>query len=235
MWDNGAMLPASGSLVWIGLGRYKVKLAIAFVVLVLASLTPTFVTDRGDATSEGGKHPDIKTIEVELRVWQRVSNPLEVYLSARVRGGAWGRTELLPMDQANASGAFRYSDRAVDDEAARVELRVWQRVSDPLQVYLSARVLGGPWGRTEQVPMDQTNTRGTFRYGDRSVTLATRGPVLEVAAGGEHSCALLATGEVICWGDGNYGQRDVPPGRYRSVTTGEWHACAIRDSGEIVC
>ena len=168
-------------------------------------------------------------------MWQRAGNPSQVYLSARAVGSPWGPTERLPMREANARGTFRYTDRTVEHETARVELRVWQSVSNPLRVYLSARALGGSWGRTEQVPMSQTNTRGTFRYGDLNVRVAVRGPVLQVTAGGEHSCALLATGEVICWGDGSYGQRDVPPSRYRSVTAGEWHACALRDSGEIVC
>ena len=148
------------------------NLAVTFVVLVFTVLALTFIIDRADATSREGTDPDVKTIEIELRVWQRVSNPLQVYLSARARGGSWGRTEQLPMDEANSSGTFRYSNRTVDDETARVELRVWQSVSDPLRVYLSARALGGSWGRTEQVPMNQTNARGTLRYGDLSVRVA---------------------------------------------------------------
>jgi alpha-tubulin suppressor-like RCC1 family protein len=32
------------------------------------------------------------------------------------------------------------------------------------------------------------------------------GPVVQIAAGGDHTCALLDTGAVRCWGRGNFGQ-----------------------------
>ena len=65
------------------------------------------------------------------------------------------------------------------EEAAGVELRVWQSVRDPHRVFLSARPSGGAWGATEQLPLGQTNARKTFRYSDRTMVV----PVGPVAVG----------------------------------------------------
>ena len=37
------------------------------------------------------------------------------------------------------------------------------------------------------------------------------GPVVAVAAGRFHTCAVKASGELVCFGDNEYGQCDVPP------------------------
>ena len=128
---------------------------------------------------------------VELRVWQRVSDPLRIDLSARPAGGRWGRTERLPMAETSASRAFRYTDRSVAvpvaGGTASVELRVWQRISDPSRVYLSARPAGGAWGRTERLPMAETNARMTFRYTDRSVSVPLPAPEVTIVFWGEFS------------------------------------------------
>lgn len=41
--------------------------------------------------------------------------------------------------------------------------------------------------------------------------------VAAVSAGWAHTCALLETGEVTCWGDDSRGQADAPAGRFVSV------------------
>ncbi|MXX18031.1 MAG: hypothetical protein F4X03_13060 [Dehalococcoidia bacterium] len=60
-------------------------------------------------------------------------------------------------------------------------------------------------------------------------------PVVQVSGGPAHACALRDSGELLCWGSNEYGQLEVPPGRYRMVSVGWMHTCAIRDSGEAVC
>ena len=45
-----------------------------------------------------------------------------------------------------------------------------------------------------------------------SATLALDGPVIDVAAGLQHTCALSATGEVYCWGANDRGQLGIGPG-----------------------
>jgi len=40
--------------------------------------------------------------------------------------------------------------------------------------------------------------------------LITNYPVISIACGKEHTCALLTTGFVACWGFNDYGQLDIP-------------------------
>ena len=40
---------------------------------------------------------------------------------------------------------------------------------------------------------------------------------------------------MVCWGQNDYGQTDVPQGIYRSVSAGRDHSCALSESGEVVC
>ncbi len=80
------------------------------------------------------------------------------------------------------------------------------------------------------------------------------GPVMELAAGGEHTCALLETGAVRCWGLGtdgqlgyanrdNIGDDEFPreagdvllPGAAIAITAGRDHSCAIIEGGELYC
>ena len=63
---------------------------------------------------------------------------------------------------------------AEEDEGGTVlvDLRVWQSVRDPEQVLLSARSSGGEWRvAPDELPLEQTNKRGTFRYSDRTVAV----------------------------------------------------------------
>lgn len=59
--------------------------------------------------------------------------------------------------------------------------------------------------------------------------------VAAVSAGWAHTCALLETGEVTCWGDDSRGQADAPAGRFVSVGVAWGHGCALRESGEARC
>ena len=117
---------------------------------------------------------------VEVRVWQSLQNSERLYISARPEGGSWatlGTRRLLLDDGHSSDRRFRYGNISLEvplvnqAAAATVELRVWQRISDPRLVYLSARPAGGRWGSTERLPMDETNERKTFRYSDRTVAV----------------------------------------------------------------
>jgi alpha-tubulin suppressor-like RCC1 family protein len=79
----------------------------------------------------------------------------------------------------------------------------------------------------------------------------TGGKVLQVSAGGNHTCVLLATGDMKCWGLGSSGQlgygtvsnQTSPPAGFvdlggssaMQVTTGSNHTCALLDSGDAWC
>ena len=80
------------------------------------------------------------------------------------------------------------------------------------------------------------------------------GPVIQLATGYRHTCVLLGTGSVRCWGDGHYGQLGY--GNTRSIGDNEvpasagnvdigdiaihlfaggLHSCALLDTGTIRC
>ena len=82
------------------------------------------------------------------------------------------------------------------------------------------------------------------------VNLGTDRTALDIAIGGNFSCALLDNETIKCWGDNNDGQ--VGPGWSNthehspvevalgshvpiSLSAGGYHACAVTDEGELIC
>jgi cysteine-rich repeat protein len=80
------------------------------------------------------------------------------------------------------------------------------------------------------------------------------GPVKQLVAGGFHTCALLESGDVRCWGSGEYGElgqgsteaigddedpATVPPvplgGQVRQLAAGGSHTCALLETGAVRC
>jgi cysteine-rich repeat protein len=81
------------------------------------------------------------------------------------------------------------------------------------------------------------------------------GPVAALAAGAEHTCALMQTGTVRCWGMNTYGQLgigtttavgdnpgemppadiDLGPGVVTQLEAGTHQTCALMDSGVVRC
>ena len=89
---------------------------------------------------------------------------------------------------------------------------------------------------------------------DSALDLGPNRTALEVSAGHEHTCAILDTGDVKCWGKGDRGQLGSGAGGYRysipssvvdlgedrtAVSLGKGsladHACAILDNGDLKC
>ena len=173
--------------------------ALALVLALLASLDAASA-DEGSAASP---------VTLEVRVWQVVSLPERVYISARPAGGEWdalGTVRLRLDDGLSKSGHQRYGEVTV----AGVELRVWQDLRDPLRVEISARVVGGHWGALGQMPLplDDGHTRGGgYRYGDLTIAVPTVGPgdipAVRITPGGEDVPRLAALRIAF---------RDPPPG-----------------------
>lgn len=105
------------------------------------------------------------------------------------------------------------------------------------------------------------NEPGTYRCecrfgfgGDGSVCVDVATDALAVAAGAQHSCALMNEGVVRCWGASQYGQLgyartetvgdDEDPsagghvaldGPATQVVSGDFHSCALLESGDVQC
>ena len=125
---------------------------------------------------------------VEVRVWQSVSDAHDLYISARPEGGSWRTLGTIPLDMSGLSrrGTFTYGDITVtvplggarEPSQVNVQVRVWQSLADARDLYISARPEAGSWRALGTIPlgMSSLSTRGTFRFGD--ITLSARLPFL---------------------------------------------------------
>ena len=61
------------------------------------------------------------------------------------------------------------------------------------------------------------------------------GTFQSVSLGDDHSCAVTAHAEVVCWGSNEYGKSGVVEGAFRSISAGANHTCAIGTDQSIAC
>lgn len=83
-------------------------------------------------------------------------------------------------------------------QTSNIEVRVWERISDPEQNYISARPAGGSWSTLGTIPLDLDgeSRSGTFRYDDISLDVPLEsGPMPEVA---EYASPQAHLVEVTC-------------------------------------
>jgi alpha-tubulin suppressor-like RCC1 family protein len=101
---------------------------------------------------------------------------------------------------------------------------------------------------TGQVGVSRGELPTPAKLGD--VPLAGGGRVIGAASGGDHTCALLDSGSVRCWGERRFGvlgpdspervlARDAVEidvgGRVVEITAGHMHTCALLDTGRVRC
>jgi alpha-tubulin suppressor-like RCC1 family protein len=102
------------------------------------------------------------------------------------------------------------------------------------------------WGGNASGQLGDNST--TTRLTPVNVSGLTSG-VIQIAAGGQHTCALTSGGGVKCWGDNSYGQLGdnstttrLTPVNVAGLTTGvakivagNYHTCALTAGGGVKC
>ena len=59
--------------------------------------------------------------------------------------------------------------------------------------------------------------------------------LVQVSAGGGHSCAIRVDATLACWGSNSNGQATPPGGTFSAVDAGGLHTCAIRTDATVAC
>ena len=109
-------------------------------------------------------------------------------------------------------------------------------------------------GSAGQLGYGNPNTIGDDETPASAGDVNVGGPSVQVVAGGVHSCALLANGEVVCWGNSTNGQlgygnmaiigdNETPAsagavtvsGQIAGLTAGTVHTCALKRDGNVAC
>ena len=170
-------------------------LTAALLAAVLTSATPA--PARADSAED--------TVIIELRVWQRVNDAENLWVSARPRGGRWDTLGTIPLPEDGRTPSYGNMGQHTfgDIAMAGVGVRVWQRTHEPERIYVQA--CGGceerwrPWRPLGKIPLpldDGHSPNGRYRYGDINVAVPRDNPGL--VADREH---LLALRDVLA-GDG---------------------------------
>ncbi|WP_233613692.1 RTX toxin [Corallococcus sp. AB032C] len=113
------------------------------------------------------------------------------------------------------------------------------------------------WGRNDfgQLGYNTTQNLGDGEAVTEFGYVNLGGPAIRIAAGKDHTCAVMATGKVRCWGRNNAGQLgygntdtigdneqpwsagdvDLGDNTATDVVTGEEHTCALLSTGKVLC
>ena len=156
------------------------RLAFALVAAVITVIASSAVAAGEDAPAKPAE-----AVIVDLRIWEHREDPEVNYVSARPASGSWKPfgTIRLPFDDGlSEDGLFHYDDitipaRARSGTAVSIEIRIWERIDDPIEHYISARRAGGDWAAFETTYVDLFDGYSKsyrYRYGDVTVRLPPR-------------------------------------------------------------
>lgn len=144
---------------------------LALVILPMPLGAAASVSAQTGASDAPPVPPEAPEAAAEVRVWQRLSDPGAIHVSARRAGGRWSDAGTVPLpldDGHSASGTYRYGDLAI----AGVELRIWQHTAQERTLWISARPEGAPWAWFGTVPLALDggySADGSHRYGDVAI------------------------------------------------------------------
>ena len=167
-----------------------------------------------------------------------------------------------------SKGRLGNNDSATKDHPVAVELGDTSPLSDIVQigagsehvcaltssreVWCWGRGTSGRLGNNDVLNGDKDHAVAVVD-GDGSTTPLK--DIVQIASGGNHTCALTDGGEVLCWGgggDGQLGNDDIVSKNYPvtvvetnksatplkgivQISSGEFHTCALTGAGEVLC
>ena len=180
-----------------------------------------------------------------------VSYPLLI-AAGLVGGSGCGRT-----DSAGQADTYVDSDdRREADERSREDgvIQVSAGYGHTCVLIAGGRVRCWGWGNNGELGYGNTEYIGDDETPASAGDVEVGGTVVQVSAGMDHTCALLDSGAIRCWGQGRNGQLgyasvrsigdDETPasagdvdlgGRAIQVSAGKYHTCALLEGGTVRC
>ena len=213
----------------------------------------------GNTEDVGGERTPASVGDVEVGAVVRQLALGSAHTCALLETGAvrcWGRGSEGQLGYGNTDNV---GDEDTPESAGNVAIGAAVEQIAAGNEHTCARISDGRvrcWGSGAHGRLGQGNTEdiGDDEFPASVSTIDIGGPVRQIAAGGRHTCALLETGAVRCWGQGEFGQlgygntdnvgdEDAPEsagdvdvgGPVRAITAGGAHTCALLESGNVRC
>ena len=162
----------------------------------------------------------------------------------------WGRDHVGQLGNGATTTASQDEPVLVDLPSGRTAVAVSAGLEHTCVLLDNGSVMC--WGKDNTGQLGNGATTTATQDEPVLVDLPTGRSAVGLAAGGAHSCALLDTGSLMCWGlnaDGQLGNGDFDKGNEDSpvyvnlpysrtavaVSVGNYHTCALLDTGSLVC
>jgi len=213
-------------------------LPVFFIILLLLSCSSATLPDPERSNSSGGKIASQSLAENAQEIIPQVAAGVVHICLLNIKGEVLCWPSWEPEAAENFFEAYHVAGLSDDVTAIAIG------------AYHSCALM-----RTGEVQCWGQNGYGQLGNGtteDSTTPISVQGlsgPVVQLAAGYAHTCALLDAGEVQCWGqntsgqlgDGTKADRITPVtvtgsnGKTSTIKAGWSYTCAVEDSGKILC
>lgn len=195
----------------------------------------------GDGHTSGSLHP-IEVADIDDAVDVTTGNSFACALHASGEVSCWGsnhqgRLGVDGIDDASTPVTVGGIDDAVAITAGTAHACV---------LHASGGV--SCWGQNQAGQLGDGTADGDDVGVATPVSVTGLGDAVAISGGAAHTCAVRATGAVVCWGMNNFGQLGNGTTDWSAVpvqvamvsgavdvATGEYFSCAVRDSGGMWC